>query len=333
MSNGRSARRRERRGSGPQPSSLRNILEQERRNALLFENIDAILRNGEIDIEGLYRQALEQVRLEEGVSAALETVRSWYEWSRAEKERLRDRRALKKAVDVVRRSLAERPPDVVGIDPFSVVDAMRRGVEVDFEELHLKALGADSFLSLFGGLGPLVKAFIQEREGDAGIEALEDQMIGVARAFWWRPIQVPAAHSFNEKFLNGKGLEPLSVVLGFDLLERNPEEFNRSVGGEVQDVRYGKRPKRGQKRLGPKLKLILDSRYKMVAITPKAVRRAAERYVVYRYKCGRDIEKYKIEMDLADKKRRVERMRVWFRDFDDALGIERRGPGRPRNRN
>ena len=330
---GRAARRREGKGSATQAGLLMRIPVQERRNALLFETIDAILRNGKIDNEGLYRQALEQVSLEEGVSAALDTVRSWYERSRAMKERLRDKRAMKNAIAVIRRVLAERPADVAGIDPFSVVDAMRRGVEADYDDLRLKAFGADSFLSLFGGLEPLVKAFVQEREGVAGVEALEEQMTGVARAFWWRPIQVPAARSFNKRFLNGDGLEALSVVLVFDLLDLIPEEFNRSVGGEMQDVRYRKRPKRLQKRLGPGVRSLLDERYRMVAITPKTVRCAADRYVVYHFLSRRTMEKYKINMELDGKDARVSSMRVWFREFDDALGIERRGPGRPPNQN
>lgn len=298
------------------------------RNALLVHLVEAILRNGKIDKEGLYEKALEQVSREEGVAALLDEVRCMYVRIQAESEKLNDEGALKKAVAESKRVLSERRFEMSGADPFSVVDAIRRGAEVDYDCLYKMALGAENFTSLLGEFEPLVKAIVYGTEGDAGDEALEELLANIARVFFSeRDIDgegesdVPTADLFNETLLNSNGREALATVIGFDLLGLIPKRFDRSVGGEIQDVLHGSRPKRLQKRLGPKLKRLLDERYSMDAITNRAVRRAADRYVVYHHECGRDKRQYKIEMDQVPKKRRVHRMRYWFGKFDDALGL------------
>ena len=329
MSAVRTKRRRDGDDSRKQAHSVMRIPEDERRNALLVELIDAIVRNGKIDTDGLYSWVLGQLIREDGVARVVDEVRWWCEWSERVKKGLKDQSTMKRAEALIRQAMSERRANPVRFDPFSVVDDLRRGIEVNCHDLAQQAPGEGNYLSLFGELEPLLKAIVREQMGESGPVALEEHMAGIQRVFLRRTIDMPAAHLFNERFLNGEGIEALAISLGFQLMSLDPEEFSRGVGGEMQDVLYGSRPRQIQKRLGPYFKSLLDRRYEMVPITPKAVRRAAKRYAVYQYPSKRNMKKYKTNMQLCGKKPRVSSMCEWFREFDDALGIERRGPGRP----
>ena len=183
-----------------------------------------------------------------------------------------------------------------------------------------------------GEVRSMVNGIMTGAERDIGNVTLDNAWANIVHIFMERQVDVPGARIFNRRFLNDNGLDALATAIGFDVLELNPGEFDSSVGGAIKDVFYGRRKKQLEKRLGPKLRRMQKKRNRMMPITEKAMRGAADLYVVYRHLCGGRMEIYSRRMELAGESARVETMGDWFRKFDDALDFQRPKRGRPPNK-